>query len=86
MPFTTSAYMPFGPDLSVLNNVKLCKNCKHFIKAQCPPKIDKCGLFGVINLIDGTIEYKYALHTRNSDCKGEYYSEVSSSESSMTLN
>ena len=79
MTTRASIYVPFGPDLSVLDNIKLCKNCKYFIKEPNA----KCGLFGAISLIDGNIDYKYATSARSMDCKGNYYSEVSSSS---TLN
>lgn len=69
---SASVYVPFGPDKSVIDNIKICKNCKHFIKAPTA----KCKLFGVISIIDGNIEYKYAASARSVDCKGEYYSEM----------
>ena len=42
--------LPFSPEKPLLN-VKLCKNCTHFQKAQ-----KTCALYGRLNLIDGAIE------------------------------
>ena len=46
--------LPFSPEKPLLN-VKLCKNCTHFQKAQ-----KTCALYGRLNLIDGAIEYAAA--------------------------
>jgi hypothetical protein len=52
---------------------KFCKNCKHFKAGLTGVQFGKCKLYGVQNLIDGQIDYKYASITREYDCKGDFY-------------
>lgn len=65
---------PLSPPL------KPCKDCKHFqalphsSKAQ-NIKYGKCRLFGLQDLVDGSIEYEFAGISRQYHCKGEYFEQ-----------
>lgn len=65
---------PLSPPL------KPCKDCKHF--QALPPssiaqniKYGKCRLFGLQDLVDGSIEYEFAGISRQYHCKGEYFEQ-----------
>lgn len=46
--------------------LQVCKDCRHFQKP-------KCKLFGVQDLVDGSINYDNASIAREYKCKGEYF-------------
>lgn len=62
-------------DLRGIKNIQypFCVNCKHFMPEKYyypddpPPddKLGKCGLFGQVEIVTGSIEYDYAKHARN---------------------
>lgn len=65
---------PLSPPL------KPCKDCKHF--QALPPssiaqniKYGKCRLFGIQDLVDGSIEYEFAGISRQYHCKGDYFEQ-----------
>ncbi len=54
---------------------KLCKDCKHFLAPKDYTKYEygQCAKFGNINLVDGKIEYQYAMMVRKFKCKDELF-------------
>ncbi len=53
--------------------MQVCKDCKHFQSTPKNIKHGKCKLFGVQDLVDGSIRYDYASIAREYKCKGEYF-------------
>jgi len=67
--------VPFSPEKPVQSNVKLCVTCAHYI----PPKLasstrGQCRLFGMMDVIDGTITYSDVRTIREQYCKGAHFS------------
>lgn len=52
--------------------MKICRDCKHFQHSR-GVKFGICKLFGVQDLVDGSINYDYASIAREYKCKGEYF-------------
>jgi len=62
-------------DLRGIKNIQypFCVKCKHFMPEKYyypddpPPddRLGKCGLFGEVNIVTGSIEYDFAKHARN---------------------
>ncbi len=53
---------------------KICKDCIHFKATNFHGvQLGKCTLFGIQNLVDGTIEYKYANVAREFYCHGDNF-------------
>ena len=70
--------VPFSP-LRPLQVPKLCKKCAHF---QKPVDDDKpltagvCTLFGMVNLVDGTLSYAAVTTVRENMCRNaQFYKE-----------
>lgn len=53
--------------------LQVCKDCKHFNHSKMGVKYGTCSLFGVQDLVDGSIKYDYAGIAREYKCKGEYF-------------
>lgn len=55
--------------------IKPCMDCKHFQPSKLTSNIKygKCLLFGLQDLVDGTIEYEFAGIAREYKCKGHYF-------------
>ena len=69
--------VPFSPNKPVQSSVKLCVKCAHYI----PPKIaatrGQCRLFGMMDVIDGSITYSNVQTIREQYCKGVQFKELS---------
>ena len=62
-------------DLRGIKNIQypFCVSCKHFMPEKYyypddrPPddRLGKCGLFGEVDIVTGSIEYDFAKHARN---------------------
>ena len=69
--------VPFSPEKPVQSNVALCIKCAHYI----PPKIaatrGQCRLFGMMDVIDGSITYSDVRTIREQYCKGVHFKELS---------
>jgi hypothetical protein len=62
---------PISPNSQPL---QACKDCKHFHYNNGIQQ-GRCKLFGVQDLVDGTIRYDYASIAREYKCKGVYFEE-----------
>jgi hypothetical protein len=65
------------------NRPPLCVRCKHYM----PPKsndLDKkygfCKLSGLMNVIDGSIQYNNVAIVREFDCRGDWFEEGAKEE------
>jgi len=57
-----------------------CKDCIHFKQSWLTPvKYGRCTMFQIVNVIDGSVNHKYASVARVFDCKGEYLVEKNTS-------
>jgi hypothetical protein len=54
--------------------LQICKDCKHFQASRTMGvRYGSCKLFGVQDLVDGSIRHDYASIAREYKCKGEYF-------------
>jgi hypothetical protein len=80
--------IPFSPDKPLHPDaLKVCVKCKHFAPRSSPvnpsnssssngPAKGTCRLFGMVNVIDGTIQYADVHIVRDQFCKSTYYEEL----------
>ena len=72
-------------------NKPICSNCQHFITGPVPARIElgKCNKFGTMDLVSGTVNYRFAENCRNRDeyCgeKGYYFVERNVSNENNSL-
>ena len=62
--------------INIVQPVKLCVDCKNFIKPadqSTPLKYGHCKKFVNMNKVDGSVQYAYASVVRDVDCKDKFY-------------
>ena len=65
--------------LIINSDMPICNNCKHIITHDSYGRLllGKCNIFGTMNLVTGTVDYKYADTCRSFDMycgeKGKYF-------------
>lgn len=73
------ASVPYSPGSGVAH--PLCKDCKFF---QTPAekgvqlRYGLCTKYGEMNLVDGIVDYDFAIHARPHKCKGTDFEPASS--------
>ena len=83
LPFTFTTVFSFEKIQFITNlKVPICKNCVYFQPHKIDEKfydLGKCTKFGIMDILSGIIEYKYASNCRTNDnlCSfnGTYYEE-----------
>jgi hypothetical protein len=63
------------PYVSTQATPKLCKDCKHYIRPEKNGdlRLGRCAKFGMIHLVDGTVDYDMASNARENKCRGDMY-------------
>lgn len=64
IPQLKTKYLFMHKNKDELNNLKYCTDCIHYIG-----DVEKCGLFGKLNIVNGKIENQYASKIRNDEEK-----------------
>lgn len=67
-------FVSFRPGKNI-KTIKTCKTCKYYIAAK-----ERCELFGNMDVVNGEIEYNFAVHERsesgNCNPEARYWSPI----------